>query len=129
MFFDLSMDNNEENFDDILENEECQQKNMVESSSDMLNRWYADTVLKYDKSGKTIDKSSLSEKEIHFIGNHSIVSAIEVVYGLLEKYTSMLCEDQISLAKELLGFISKARVPKELAGGFLILMIKYHFLP
>jgi hypothetical protein len=129
MFLDLSLDAKEEVFDDILENEECSQKSIIKNSSDMLNGWYAGTILSFKDSGRTISKEALSEKEISFIGIHSVESAVNVVYGLLTKFTTIFHESQIRVVLDLLEFIAKARVPKELAGGFLILMIKYHFLP
>jgi len=46
-----------------------------------------------------------------------------------EKYTLMTFDEQISCVLKALNYLSDMKIPKEYAGGFLILLCKYHFLP
>jgi hypothetical protein len=93
-----------------------------------LNSWYEKTICSY-RSGKVVEKTTLSEYEIEFVKKHNLISAVDVTYCLLGKYTQKTHDEQIIIVLDILSFLGQARLPKEYLGGFLILMIKYHFLP
>lgn len=120
-------DLNEECFDDVYE--EVEQSNTLEEHEELsLNSWYEKTICSYGSS-KVSKKSVLSEHEVKFVQSHTLISAVDVTYCLLAKYTVKTHEEQIAIVLQVLEYLGKCRLPKEILGGFLILMIKYHFLP
>lgn len=93
-----------------------------------LNMYFADSVLGYGDKFINANKQ-LSEKEINFIKSHSVMSATDIVYHLLSKFTSMPQDEQINTYISCLNYLASKRIPKDYIGGFSILMIKYHYLP
>lgn len=116
----------------IAENEFDQVQDIMEVSesdeNDILNQYYRSAILAYNCE-KFLHKESLSDKEIGFIKSHGVISAVDVAYHLLGKYTSLDVDQQIDVYVSCLGYLAKCKIPKEYIGGFSILMIKYHFLP
>lgn len=93
-----------------------------------LNDWFTKTVLQY-KSGKTVPRESLTDKEYEFIMSNSVVSATDICYSLLEKHVEDNFESNLDRVLSVIRFLEDRRLPKEYLGGFMILMTKYHFLP
>ena len=94
----------------------------------VFNMWF-DTVIKKYNYAKLINKESLSLKEINFIKYNNLEKSIDCCYVLLQKYTFYDVDTQIDMILSALNYLSSMRIPKEYAGGFLILLCKYHFLP
>jgi len=116
----------QDNFVDF-ENEdsvECCSNIQVE----VFNMWFQSAIKSYS-AHKTIAKDSLSQKEIVFIKSNNLENAIDCCYALLNKYTVMTRDEQINTILNGLNYLSAMKIPKEYAGGFLILLCKYHFLP
>ena len=118
---------NEEFFDDVYECDQAQLQDPTEDTPS-LNDWYEKTICSF-ASSKQIEKNVLSDHEVEFVQRHSLISAVDVTYCLLAKYTDKTHDEQISTVLDILSYLGRCRLPKELLGGFLILMIKYHFLP
>ena len=93
-----------------------------------LNDWFAKTVLQY-KNGKTVPRESLTDKDYEFVMSNSVVSATDICYSLLEKHIEDNFESNLDRVLSVIRFLEDRRLPKEYLGGFMILMIKYHFLP
>lgn len=93
-----------------------------------LNDWFAKTVLQY-KNGKTVPRESLTDKDYEFVMSNSVVSATDICYSLLEKHIEDNFESNLDRVLSVIRFLEDRRLPKEHLGGFMILMIKYHFLP
>ena len=94
----------------------------------VFNMWFKNAILNYD-SNKNLQDKTLSLKEISFIKNNNIEKSVDCCYALLEKYTLMTFDELISCVLKALNYLSDMKIPKEYAGGFLILLCKYHFLP
>lgn len=94
----------------------------------VFNMWFESVIKTFDSS-KTIQKDTLSIKEINFIKGNNLEKAIDCCYALLNKYTLHDNDTQISMVLSALNYLSDSRIPKEYAGGFLILICKYYFLP
>jgi hypothetical protein len=119
-------DLNEEYVEDVCENDQC---NLQEADPEItLNDWYEKTICSF-VSGKTVSKNFLSDHEIEYVQKHNLITAVDVTYLLLGKYTTKNHEEQIGIVLDVLAYLGNCRLPKEYLGGFLILMIKYHFLP
>lgn len=95
---------------------------------DLFNMWFQQVVLNFN-SNKSLPIKKLSDKEINFIRNNNIEKGVDCAYALMAKYTTYTFECQLSLVMKALDFLAKMRIPKEFAGGYLILICKYHFLP
>ena len=108
---------------------EVEQTESVEADeNEVLNQYYRSTILAYNCE-KFLNKDSLTDKEIGFIKTHGVISAVDVAYHLLQKYTDLDVDQQIDVYVSCLDYLTKCKIPKEYIGGFSILMIKYHFLP
>ena len=94
----------------------------------VFNMWFESVIKTFDNS-KTINKNNLSTKEINFIKNNILEKSIHCCYVLLQKHTLHDHDTQISMVLSALQYLSDMRIPKEYAGGFLILICKYYFLP
>lgn len=113
---------------DEIENEVENLNEVSEIQFAVFNMWFKNIVLNYDSS-KKIEGKFLSKKEISFIKNNDIEKSVDCCYVLLTKYTLFSNEEQITTVLNVLNYLSEMKIPKEYAGGFLILMCKYHFLP
>jgi putative transposon-encoded protein len=104
-----------------------------ESSTDLLTKedldvWFSKTVLAF-KSDRVLSKKELSEREFNFIKSNSVMSGVDVCYMLLAKYLDLNFESQLQCVLKVIRFLEQCRLPKDYMGGFMILIIKYHFLP
>lgn len=97
-------------------------------SKESLDEWFSKTVLAY-KGGRALSKTELSEKEYYFVKSNSVMSGVDVCYMLLEKHLGFNFEAQLQCVLSVIRFLEQCRLPKSHMGGFMILMIKYHFLP
>lgn len=105
------------------------QEEVVETvSKEFLDEWFSKTVLSY-RSGRTLTKTELSEREYNFIQSNSVMSGVDVCYMLLEKHLGFNFEAQLQCVLSVIRFLEQCRLPKSFMGGFMILMVKYHFLP
>lgn len=120
----------------VLELQDENQSNDVEAqeevvetvSKEFLDEWFSKTVLAY-KSGRNLCKTELSEREYNFIQSNSVMSGVDVCYMLLEKHLGFNFEEQLQCVLSVIRFLEQCRLPKSHMGGFMILMVKYHFLP
>lgn len=93
-----------------------------------LDRWFARTVNVFP-SDRSITRSTLTEREFENIVRHNVMSGTDVSYALMSKFTDFTDDQQLSCVLNILRFLAACRLPKEFAGGFLILMVKHHILP
>lgn len=103
-------------------------ESFLQDENQRLNLYFQESILNYDLNRENLP-STLSEKEIAFIKNHSVISAVDAVYHLLSKFTVQNDEQQISTFVDCLKYLAEKKIPKEYIGGFVILMVKYHHLP
>ena len=97
-------------------------------SKEVLDSWFSKTVLSY-RSERVITKTELSDRECQFVRSNSVMSGVDVCYMLLAKHLEMNFESQLQCVLTVLRFLEQCRLPKDYMGGFMILIIKYHFLP
>jgi hypothetical protein len=100
----------------------------VEDLRTCLNKWYRRTVCAFT-GGSLVIKEDLTDREFEYVKNNSVMSGTDVSYSLLERFTSKSFEEQLNIILHILGYLAECRLPKEYIGGFMILMVKYHFLP
>lgn len=123
--------------EDVIDNEELAVNEVVDQDGDsfyldrrsFLDNWYNKTVAAYAGSGRIIGRTELTDREYEFVLANSVVSGIDVCYSLLSRFTVLDDEAQIGIVLQMLAYLSECRLPKEYAGGFIILMVKYHILP
>jgi len=76
----------------------------------------------------------MNDQQFEWLQKHNIYSATKVAYVLLSKFSnecSSYCDEiskDIEIVTKILGHLSSNGVPQEIAGGFLLLMIKHHVL-
>jgi hypothetical protein len=95
---------------------------------EVFNMWFQSVIKNYPSS-KVVVKNSLSQKEIIFIKSNNLENSIDCCYTLLQKHTFLTNDEQVYMILNALNYLSSMKIPKEYAGGFLILLCKYHFLP
>ncbi len=130
MFDDMYLSKfvSEEELDTVEETKPEDAENFFLCRRSFLNDWFAKTILQYS-SGRTPPRDCLTDKEYEFIMSNSVVSATDICYSLLEKHVEDNFESNLDRVLSVIRFLEDCRVPKEHLGGFMILMIKYHFLP
>ena len=94
-----------------------------------LNNWYNKTIASYASSSRIITRTELTDREYEFVLSTSVTSGVDVCYSLLSRFTTLDNEAQIDIVLQMLDYLAASRLPKEYAGGFIILMVKYHILP
>ncbi len=116
---------------DFIQEDDCQEENVhicSDMQMDVFNMWFSSVIKTFSKT-KVISKDSLSMKEVVFIKTNNLEKSVDCCYALLNKYTMHTFDEQISMVLNALQYLSDMRIPKEYAGGFLILICKYYFLP
>lgn len=114
----------EEFVTEVAENDDIDEPSLRVS----LDRWFAKTVNVFP-SGRNIFRTTLTEREFENIVRHNVMSGTDVSYALLSKFTDFTDDQQLDCVLKVLRFLAACRLPKEFAGGFLILMVKHHILP
>ena len=99
-----------------------------EYSRDYLDDFFQQLVCQFP-GGRLVEKTKLSDNEYQVVCRVPLIEATGVVYKLMDSHTSKNFDQQISLVLDALNYFSAKRLPKQYAGGFLILATKYHFLP
>ncbi len=100
----------------------------VEDLRTCLNKWFRSTVCAFT-GGSLVIREELTDREFEYVKNNSVMSGTDVSYSLLDRFTSKTFEEQLNIILHILGYLAECRLPKEYIGGFMILMVKYHFLP
>ncbi len=100
----------------------------VEHSRDYLDDFFQQLVCQFP-GGRSITKTKLSDNEYQVVCTVPLMQATGVAYQLMDSHTSKTFDEQLPLVLDALNFFSAKRLPKQYAGGFLILATKYHFLP
>lgn len=99
-----------------------------EHSRDYLDEFFQQLVCQFP-GGRSVEKTKLSDNEYHVVCRVPLMEATGVAYQLMDSHTSKTFDEQLPLVLDALSFFSTRRLPKQYAGGFLILATKYHFLP
>jgi len=94
----------------------------------ILDEWFSNTVRIFS-GGRTVTRSTITDREFENIVKHNVMSGTDVSYSLMSKFTCMTDDEQLATVLRILRFLAFCRLPKEYAGGFLILMVKHHILP
>jgi hypothetical protein len=102
---------------------------------EVASKLFVNVVSEYD--GKKIDLSDLSEREFALMNRHTVISAVDLAYKMLNKNCDESRVEEIDdrdsiswdvrIVRNCLQHIHNWRVPPEFVPGFLILLIKYHF--